>query len=309
MQLSISEWIYYTTIPALLLAVFFLVLLSSGQKRYRSWGVYQKEMQTRQIKKTLAQAQSSTGLLKYISPAFLNEEAKKANWDLKGTANLWMFLPPIAGACIGVVFQSPPVVICGIISGFFVPWYRLSSKKKEYQDLISEQVEVLIDTFSSSYSVTNNIIQSMEMALPALKEPLYTKWKNLVVEYKASGSLGPLLDDLEKDLNLEEFKMFTSVLKVTEKSGGTASETMKSVAEVISSKRYLKKEAIVESIQQMKSHQHNVILCVVMILVFKFVVSDYYNKLMAKPLGHILLSAMFLYSVWSIYQAKKVTDI
>lgn len=309
MNLTSAEWIYYTIMPVIFIASFTAIILSTPKKKYRSWKVFQQKRQKNSIDKKLAGIQKGNSFLKFLSPIYLEKEAAKYDWKLKGTATLWIYFPPIIGAILGFVLQSPPVILVGIYGGLMLPWFILSDKKRLYKAMLEEQLVNLVESISSSYSVTNNFNTSMEQALDGLQEPLYSKWKALVTKRKSGVKLEGLLKELAEKLDIEAFNVCVTLFVQIDNAGGDASKTLERVANNIAVKQLHNAEAMVESIQGLRSHKMNVIISVVLIIFFRYALYDNFNQFMQMILGQVFMTGMFVYTIWSFYRAKQITDI
>ncbi|KQN97022.1 type II secretion system F family protein [Paenibacillus sp. Leaf72] len=310
--MSNFDFFYYGVLAILFVIVVVIVLFLLPKKRYRSWSMLKREADEVQVKDQIEKEVSKKnegGILRYISPSHYEQAAQSINWLVGTRAPLILYGCMLLGVLIGVLMKSPIVMVCGAIGGIWAPWFYLNIRTQQYEDHFEEQVEVLIQSVSSGYAINRNLSMAMERASESLEEPLKSKWEKLMAEYISGRSLEVLLAELAKNIPVNEFKEFASVLVVVERTGGDASTTMKQVAKVIMSKRIIKEEGKAEMAQQRQAHRMNVGIGIAIVLFFRFAQPDQYSEMMKNILGQILLTSMFIYILWSFHKVNKMTKL
>ncbi|KGP77790.1 MULTISPECIES: type II secretion system F family protein [Paenibacillus] len=309
--MEISKILYISLFAVMFIALFFLLQYLLPKKKYRSWTMVMSETEEEQIHKKTEEAERKKRFTfaKYLSPNHFENEARITNWDVGTKAPLYLYGGLLLGIGFGFLMNSPIAIICGAYAGIWAPWFILNNKKQKYEDFIEEQIEVLIQEVSAGYSITQNLTDSMKKAESSLEEPIRSMWSKLVTDYYAGDKLSNLLTEMQKSIPVKEFKMFSDLLVIVERSGGDASPTMKQIADVIQSNRILKEEAKAELTQQRQSHRMNVTIAIGIVLFFRFAQADQYKQLMVLPLGQLLITLMILYILWSFQKVNKMTQL
>ncbi|HEY9745462.1 MAG TPA: type II secretion system F family protein, partial [Oculatellaceae cyanobacterium] len=215
----------------------------------------------------------------------------------------------LLGALIGAIFQTPLTTIVGGFSGAFIVWIWLQGQRERYQEKIEAQTEQMIQTVAIVYGLNRNLAQALEEAYRDADEPLKGMLGRFVQEYRAGRPLKECLEEMEKQLPVACFKMFSSVLQVVERSGGDAAETMKNVADIVNKNRFLRQELKSELASVKQENRINVALGLLILIIFRFMITDQYMMLANNILGQILIGGMLTYMVYSIYQVNKLTRI
>jgi tight adherence protein B len=304
--------LYYVMLLALLVLLYLGISAILPKKKYRSWSAIQRDHEEKKVRDELEEYEKRKdrfAFLKYASANRFENEAARIGWNVGTKAPMIVYGCMLTGVGIGLFMESPFAMICGLIGGAWAPWFYLNKRSQEYISLLEEQVEILIQAVSSGYAITRNITDAMQRATNSLEEPLKSKWQKLMAEYYSGRSLSVLLDELENEIPVKEFKVFSSVIRVVEKSGGDATQTMKDVAAVIQNKRLMKEELKAEMAQQRQAHRFNVLIGIAIVLFFRFVLADNYSQLMDTLYGQLLVSAMFVYFLWSFYRVDQLTKI
>ena len=270
------------------------------KKRLRSWG---------SIAEKPREFKSGFKLPKigFLDARKFTEEAQRIGMDLSGT--IYLYGAMAVGALVGAIFQTPLTIIVGGFAGAFIVWIWLQSQQEKYQEKIEAQTEQMIQTVSIVYGLNRNLPQALEEAYKEADEPLKSLLGKFVEEYRAGKPLKECLEDMEKQLPVSGFKMFSSVLQVVERSGGDAAETMKNVAEIVNKNRFLRQELRAELASVKQENMINVALGLVILLFLRFSISEQYMMLANHILGQFLIGGMLLYMVFSVYQVNKLTRI
>jgi len=311
-SMDINSVLYYVMLFILLVLVFFGISVFLPKKKYRSWSAIQRDQEEKKVKQDLGAFEKNRdrfAFLKYVNAPRYERESARIGWDIGTKAPIIIYGCIIAGVGVGIFMESPIAMICGLLGGAWAPWFYLETRREKYISELEEQVEILIQSVSAGYAITRNITDAMNRAVNSLEGILKTKWQRLMAEYYSGRSLASLLDELESEIPVKEFRSFSTVIRVVEKSGGDASETMKEVAEVIQGNRILKEEGKVDMVQQRQAHRFNVLIGIVVIAFFRFIQADNYSKLMDTLFGQILVASMFVFFLWSFYKVNQLTKL
>ena len=282
------------------IGIFVVMWLLVPKRRLRSWGSLAERPK-----------QNKTGFqlpkIGFLDARKFTEEARRIGLDLPGT--LYLYGSMLLGALIGAIFQTPLTTIVGGFSGAFIVWIWLQGQRERYQEKIEAQTEQMIQTVAIVYGLNRNLAQALEEAYRDADEPLKGMLGRFVQEYRAGRPLKECLEEMEKQLPVAGFKMFSSVLQVVERSGGDAAETMKNVADIVNKNRFLRQELKSELASVKQENRINVALGLLILIIFRFMITDQYMMLANNILGQILIGGMLTYMVYSIYQVNKLTRI
>lgn len=305
-------------VALVIIYVLVINILPQGYKKYAAWSWIERRTYEERIEEVInrfedkedGKANIIRKLFSFFSAFEYAKEAKKIHWDVESIAPMLLYGCVLIGITFGWVLKSPVAMLLFGLGGLWFPWFYLADKRDKYERIIEDQVEALIQTTASGYAIHKNITVALEEASGALESPLREMWEQMVSEYLSGHDLDSLLRDFEKKVSMvPEFKIFSSIIRVVEKSGGDASQTMKDVAEVIQRNRVLKEELKTELANARQAHRFNIILAVIIVFVFRFMQADMFNNLMDTIIGQGLIISMGLYCFWSLHKVKQLTKL
>ena len=291
----------------LILATLFMLLLP--KKKYRAWSYYENQSQKIRLEKKVSNTEVSNKWFKNVRLDVFIDEAAKAGWDVGALAPVYLYGGAVAGVGIGVLFGTWIGGVIAILGGLWLPWYLVGSKLNAKQEREEEQVEILAASIAAYFAIDKNLPYAMEKAGGDLQGAFREQWERLVVEYKSGRSLRDLLADLNTQLSIREFEILSTILLIVEENGGDATETIKQVAVTIQDKRIQEEELKAELLQSRSSYRSNLVVAGAMVFVFRFLQPDQFKLLMDSLIGQILLSAVFLYIMWSVRAVRKLTTL
>lgn len=247
--------------------------------------------------------------LRYLSPHEYAKEANLMGLTIDMLAPVFLYGGVIAGIGIGILFNSALTGFVAAIGGLWLPWFYLTLREETVFEAKEEQVETLAQSIAGDYSITKNIIHAMEQAVDDLEEPLKSRWAQLMIDYKSGRPLDELLDELEREICVREFHTLASILRVVERSGGDASETIKQVSVMIQSNRLLNAELRAELTQERSSYNTNLVLVGCLVVVFRVSQQDQFLLLAESMVGQFLFVGFILYVLWSLKAIKRLTSL
>lgn len=248
-------------------------------------------------------------LLRYANAGELLLEAKKVGWNISVFAPFLLYGSAFAGGAFGFVLGSATATVVGALVGLFFPWLLLREKQHKYREYMEQQVEQLITSVASTYSLNQNIANALSEASADVDEPLSGMMERAALDYRSGRSLNDILDEIENKINVDGFDTFATVMRIVERSGGDASDVIKNTARVIQQNRLLRAEMRTELADSRQEHKFLLVVAGIVLLLFRFIQPDFYMSFTGTILGEIIIGGMLLYMAWSVYYVDKITQV
>ncbi|AQS55664.1 type II secretion system F family protein [Novibacillus thermophilus] len=248
-------------------------------------------------------------LLRYVNAGELILEAKKVGWNISMFAPLLLYGSAFAGGLFGFILGSAMATVMGAFIGLSFPWFLLREKQYKHRDYMEQQVEQLITSVASIYSLNQNVAMSLSQASHDVDEPLRSMVERAALDYRSGRPLNDILDEMQQEVEVKGFDTFATVMKIIERSGGDASDVIKNTAHVIQQNRLLRAEMRTELADSRQEHKFLLIVAAVVLLLFRFTQPDFYLSFAGTILGEIVIGGMLLYMAWSVYRVDKITQV
>lgn len=248
-------------------------------------------------------------ILKYINVGEFIYEAKKVEWNVTSFAPLLLYGSAIAGGLFGWVLGNVFATVMGMFVGLLIPWMWLKEKQNQFRDYLEYQVELMISSVSSAYSLNHNIAYALDKAKEDVDEPLKGHLDRAVLEYRSGRPLSEIMKDMQQGIQVEGFQTFATIMNLIEQSGGEASDVIKNTARVIQHNRLLRAEMRTELADSRQEHRFLIGVAAVVLLFFRFMQPDFYLSFAQTVVGDILVGGLLLYVAWSIQRVDRITQV
>lgn len=289
------------------IGIFLLVYILLPKRKKQIWQtVAQSEKQKKGDKTRLV---LPINVLRFINAAELAIEAEKVGWHIKVFAPLLLYGSAILGGLFGYVLGSIVATIVGVLIGLTIPWFWLKEKQNKYVDRMELQVEQLITSVASTYSLNQNIAMSLSQASDDVDEPLKSMIERATLDYRSGRPLSDILDEIQREVEVEGFQTFATVMKIIERSGGDASDILKNTAQIIRQNRLLRAELRTELADSRQEHKFLLAVAAVVLLLFRFVQPTFYMQFAGTIFGEIVIGGMLMYMAWSVHRVNKITNV
>ncbi len=288
------------------IGLFLILYLIIPKKKRSIWYTVQSE--TNKPKKRFS-ISLPLKYLRYVNVGEFIHEAKKVEWNVAAFAPFLLYGCGVAGAVFGFILGNLLATIAGMLVGLSIPWMWLKEKQNQYRDYLEYQVELMISSVSSAYSLNHNIAYALDKAKEDVEEPLKGHLDRAVLEYRSGRPLSEIMKDMQQGIQVEGFQTFATIMNLIEQSGGEASDVIKNTARVIQHNRLLRAEMRTELADSRQEHRFLIGVAAVVLLFFRFMQPDFYLSFAQTVVGDILVGGLLLYVAWSIQRVDRITQV
>jgi tight adherence protein B len=276
------------------------------------------------IQKSAALAQLNKVVEKRDFGANLLRDLGAADLKLKPSEYLGIWAGLIVGVpvvlfLVGFLvpsFQSPLVLLLGLLLGFMGPRLWLGRRKSGRLKAFNKQLPVTITLIANALRAGSSFLQAIELVVRESRPPISTEFGRVIREVNLGLPFDVALDNMVRRVKSEDFELMATAIGIQHQVGGNLAEILDSIAFTIRERIRIKGEIRTLTAQQRLSGYVVGGLPFGLALFIYLAAPTFFDPMFAKPpeflgipLGVILLGIAVMAMGAGFYFIRKIVDI
>lgn len=217
-------------------------------------------------------------------------------------------------AIIGFVFaglltMQLPVAILAFLFMPLVGWMLIQMKiRKRRKDFVN-QLGDMLSMVASALRAGFSFVQAVEIVSKEMAAPMSVEVSKLIREINVGVPMETALEDINRRVECPEFELITTAVLIQRQVGGNLAQILDNISDTINERIRMKREVLALTAQGRMSA---VVLALLPIALAAFLFSvhhDYFDPLLASPMGKVAIGIALLMELLGYLVIKKIVDI
>jgi tight adherence protein B len=236
--------------------------VSARLERYASGRQDTKKEKPEGLAELLAQSSAMATINKAVEQrdfgANLSRELARADLKLKVSEYLAIWAAttvgtPVVFFLLGFViksFQSPLVLLGGLILGFFAPRIWLGRRKSGRLNQFNKQLPDTITLVANALRAGSSFLQAIELVVRESRPPISTEFSRVIREVNLGLPFDTALENMVRRVKSDDFELMATAIAIQHQVGGNLAEILDSIAFTIRERVRIKGEIRTLTAQQ-----------------------------------------------------------
>jgi len=236
--------------------------VSARLERYASGRTDQKKEKPEGLAELLSQSAALVSLNKAVEGrdfgANLSRELARADLKLKVSEYLAIWAAatvgtPILFFVIGFAvpsFQSPILLIGGVLVGFMAPRIWLGRRKSGRLNAFNKQLPDTITLVANALRAGSSFLQAIELVVRESRPPISTEFSRVIREVNLGLPFDQAMENMVRRMKSEDFELMATAIGIQHQVGGNLAEILDSIAFTIRERVRIKGEIRTLTAQQ-----------------------------------------------------------
>lgn len=220
----------------------------------------------------------------------------------------------LVAAIIGFVFaglltMQLPVAILAFLFMPLVGWMLIQMKiRKRRKDFVN-QLGDMLSMVASALRAGFSFVQAVEIVSKEMAAPMSVEISKLIREINVGVPMETALEDINRRVECPEFELITTAVLIQRQVGGNLAQILDNISDTINERIRMKREVLALTAQGRMSA---VVLALLPIALAAFLFSvhhDYFDPLLASPMGKVAIGIALLMELLGYLVIKKIVDI
>ena len=215
----------------------------------------------------------------------------------------------IAFVFAGLLTMQLPVAILAFLFMPLVGWMLLQMKiRKRRKDFVN-QLGDMLSMVASALRAGFSFVQAVEIVSKEMAAPMSVEVSKLIREINVGVPMETALEDINRRVECPEFELITTAVLIQRQVGGNLAQILDNISDTINERIRMKREVLALTAQGRMSA---VVLALLPIALAAFLFSmhhDYFDPLLASPMGKIAIGIALLMELLGFLVIKKIVDI
>ena len=215
----------------------------------------------------------------------------------------------IAFVFAGLLTMQLPVAILAFLFMPLVGWMLLQMKiRKRRKDFVN-QLGDMLSMVASALRAGFSFVQAVEIVSKEMAAPMSVEVSKLIREINVGVPMETALEDINRRVECPEFELITTAVLIQRQVGGNLAQILDNISDTINERIRMKREVLALTAQGRMSA---VVLALLPIALAAFLFSvnhDYFDPLLASPMGKIAIGIALLMELLGYLVIKKIVDI
>jgi tight adherence protein B len=236
--------------------------VSARLERYASGRGDKAKEKPEGIGEMLSQSAALASLNKVVEGrdfgANLSRELARADLKLKVSEYLAIWGATIVGIPLAMFvigfalpsFQSPIVLLFGLILGFFAPRIWLGRRKSGRLSAFNKQLPDTITLVANALRSGSSFLQAIELVVRESRPPVSTEFGRVIREVNLGLPFDTALENMVRRMKSDDFELMATAIAIQHQVGGNLAEILDSIAFTIRERVRIKGEIRTLTAQQ-----------------------------------------------------------
>ena len=215
----------------------------------------------------------------------------------------------IAFVFAGLLTMQLPVAILAFLFMPLVGWMLLQMKiRKRRKDFVN-QLGDMLSMVASALRAGFSFVQAVEIVSKEMAAPMSVEISKLIREINVGVPMETALEDINRRVECPEFELITTAVLIQRQVGGNLAQILDNISDTINERIRMKREVLALTAQGRMSA---VVLALLPMALAAFLFSvnhDYFDPLLASPMGKIAIGIALLMELLGYLVIKKIVDI
>ena len=215
----------------------------------------------------------------------------------------------IAFVFAGLLTMQLPVAILAFLFMPLVGWMLIQMKiRKRRKDFVN-QLGDMLSMVASALRAGFSFVQAVEIVSKEMAAPMSVEISKLIREINVGVPMETALEDINRRVECPEFELITTAVLIQRQVGGNLAQILDNISDTINERIRMKREVLALTAQGRMSA---VVLALLPIALAAFLFSvnhDYFDPLLASPMGKIAIGIALLMELLGYLVIKRIVDI
>ena len=215
----------------------------------------------------------------------------------------------IAFVFAGLLTMQLPVAILAFLFMPLVGWMLIQMKiRKRRKDFVN-QLGDMLSMVASALRAGFSFVQAVEIVSKEMAAPMSVEVSKLIREINVGVPMETALEDINRRVECPEFELITTAVLIQRQVGGNLAQILDNISDTINERIRMKREVLALTAQGRMSA---VVLALLPIALAAFLFSvhhDYFDPLLASPMGKIAIGIALLMELLGYLVIKRIVDI
>lgn len=215
----------------------------------------------------------------------------------------------IAFVFAGLLTMQLPVAILAFLFMPLVGWMLIQMKiRKRRKDFVN-QLGDMLSMVASALRAGFSFVQAVEIVSKEMAAPMSVEVSKLIREINVGVPMETALEDINRRVECPEFELITTAVLIQRQVGGNLAQILDNISDTINERIRMKREVLALTAQGRMSA---VVLALLPMALAAFLFSvnhDYFDPLLASPMGKIAIGIALLMELLGYLVIKKIVDI
>jgi tight adherence protein B len=201
------------------------------------------------------------------------------------------------------------LVLAGLAVGVLGPFGYLSVKESRRRSAFLAQLPDMLSLLAGSLSAGYSLPQGIDAVVSEGQEPIATEFRRAVLEARLGVPIEDALASVAERMSRADFGWVVMAIRVQHEVGGNLGEILRTVAETLREREYLRRQVSVLSAEGRLSAYILGALPVLLGLYLVTVRGDYIRPLYTDPLGIVMLVALAVLFVIGFFWLRRTVRV
>ena len=210
---------------------------------------------------------------------------------------------------VGLLTMQLPVAILAFLFMPLVGWMLIQMKiRKRRKDFVN-QLGDMLSMVASALRAGFSFVQAVEIVSKEMAAPMSVEVSKLIREINVGVPMETALEDINRRVECPEFELITTAVLIQRQVGGNLAQILDNISDTINERIRMKREVLALTAQGRMSA---VVMALLPIALAAFLFSmhnDYFDPLLASPMGKIAIGIALLMELLGYLVIKKIVDI
>lgn len=236
---------------------------------------------------------------------------EKADIPLRAGEAMFFYAAAVLLVAVAALTLSRNLLAVVIVAGFValigpaVVNFRASRKKKKFESLLPDTLQLLSSTLRAGYSM----MQGVEAVSQEAEEPMGKELRRVVTEARLGRPLEESLDGIAERMDSADFAWAVMAIRIQREVGGNLSELLMTVAETMTERERLRRDINSLTAEGRMSAYVLGLLPIGLGGAIMVINPEYMGKLFDETLGQILLGAAIVMMAVGFAWMSKIIKI
>ena len=215
----------------------------------------------------------------------------------------------IAFVFAGLLTMQLPVAILAFLFMPLVGWMLIQMKiRKRRKDFVN-QLGDMLSMVASALRAGFSFVQAVEIVSKEMAAPMSVEISKLIREINVGVPMETALEDINRRVECPEFELITTAVLIQRQVGGNLAQILDNISDTINERIRMKREVLALTAQGRMSAVVMALLPIALAAFLFSVNHDYFDPLLASPMGKIAIGIALLMELLGYLVIKKIVDI
>ena len=220
----------------------------------------------------------------------------------------------LISAILGFVFAGllTMQLSAAILAFLFMPFagwmliqVRIRKRRKDFVNQLGDMLSMVASALRAGFS----FVQSVEIVSKEMAAPMSVEVSKLIREINVGVPMETALENINRRVECPEFELITTAVLIQRQVGGNLAQILDNISDTINERIRMKREVLALTAQGRMSA---VVLALLPMALAAFLFSvhhDYFDPLLASPVGKMAIGAALVLELIGYLVIKKIVDI